>query len=313
MAEEILPKYRCTEQELYSIGELAIKNLEKNLPDFADYKAKYDAAFVANLRGLRDEAIDLPDVEQRNVDHQTLLNEMIKLGENCTGNMPKLMGYIEDAWPLDNPKPRNESAGYKLWKTAKAGDWEDMDGMNIAMKKFINQNNALLTAPGGMTAAFVTKVTNDATKFNDKYVLYKTARETNPKQQEKMKANNTFYDAMMAFMKEGVERVYPTDKAKQDLFTFKKLKFIVSPPGSASLKVTVMNANDTPAANAAVTIKAEDNPSITLNTDANGVAFFDKVDPATYAGSVVVNGVTTPFSKDVDTGKNSRIVIKLSL
>src|ERR1700755_469078 len=124
MAEEILPKYRCTEQELYSIGELAIDNLEECLPDFADYKAKYDAAFVGNLRGVRDAAIDLPDVEQRNVDHQTLLNEMIKLGENCTSNMPKLIGYIEDAWPLEDPKPRNESAGYKLWKTAKVGDWE---------------------------------------------------------------------------------------------------------------------------------------------------------------------------------------------
>lgn len=311
MAEEILPKYRCTEQELYSIGELAINNLETNLPDFAAYKVKYDAAFVTNLRALRDAAIALPDVEQRNVNHQTLLNAMIPLGEACTGNMPKLMGYIEDAWPGENPKPRNEAAGYKLWKTAKAGDWEDLDGMNKAMITFIADNTALLTAPGGMTVAFATKVTDDSTKFNEKYNLFKQARETNPAQQAKMKANNIFYDAIMAFMKEGVERVYPTDKAKQEMFTFKKLKFIVSPPGSASLKVTVMNANDTPAANAAVTIKAEGSPSITLNTDGNGVAFFDKVDPATYAGTVVVNGVTTPFSKDVDTGKNSRIVIKL--
>lgn len=307
---EVKAKYTCTESELYAITELAINNLEEDLPAFAAKKAKYTAPFVDNLRAVRQAAIDLPGEEQRNAVHETLGGKLPDLKENCRDNFNDLQGYIRDAWPDDNPKARYESAGMRHDQKIGKSNWEEVVALNEAMVKFITDNSALLLAPGGMPATFATKVGDDEKAFNDVYNPYMTARETGTATAAKITANNTLLETCMDFFKDGVDMVFKRDTEAQKRYTFTALKDKVSPPGSTSMSVTAKKADDSLwGAGISVTIKAEGKPALTAVTGENSVAVFKNIDPGKYAGTVTtVNGATT-FKKTADTGVDARITV----
>ncbi len=309
MALIIKAKYRCTQQELYAIGKLAIDNLEADLADFFAKNGMYVAAYVTMLRNLRQAAIDLPDEEQRNGVHQVLKGLLPALVEPIKDNFNDLKSGIRKAWPTENPTPRYEQAGLVNYTNIGTDNWEHVEGLCEKMDEFVTTNAAALITPGAgmMPAGFAAKVTSDWGAFTPVYDNFMSSRETGTATAAKLTADNAFYDAMMLFMKDGVESVYRKDAAKQDRYTFSVLKNMVSPPGSAGLDVTVINADDTVAINQEVTIKKEGAPALKVNTGANGVAPFDNVDPATYSG--LVKGIT--FVKDVNTGVRARITIKL--
>ena len=186
----------------------------------------------------------LPDEETRNATHQTLKSLLPGLTETCKDNFNDLKGYIRDGWPNENPTPRYEAAGLVEYNNIGKNNWENVKGMNDNMIEFIADNTAELTTPGGMPATFATKVDDDSTAFKDMYNPYLSSRETGTATAAKLKANNNLYDAVADFQKDGVEMVYRRDEAKQRRYMFSVLKDIVSPPGSASLKVTVKDALD---------------------------------------------------------------------
>ncbi len=94
MAREETPVYKCTQLELYSICETATSNLEANLAVFADYKTKYTAAFVADLKTARSAAMALPDMDVRDAISETLRVEMLPFAANCLKYFQYLKGYI---------------------------------------------------------------------------------------------------------------------------------------------------------------------------------------------------------------------------
>ena len=308
---EIRAKYACTQVELYAIAEMSIKNLETDLAVFAAKKAKYTAAFVTTLKGLRTTAMSLPDEEARNGVHQALKNLLPGLTDPCRDNFNDLKGYIRDAWPSENPVPRYEQAGLVRYNKIGENNWENVAGMNESMTQFVAANTALLTAPGGMVATFAAKVASDSTAFQTTYNSYLNSRETATASAEKVNANNVLYDALMSFMKDGIEMVYRTDEANKKRYVFAVLKDIVSPPGSASLKVTVRDALDIPVTDKEVVIKKEDFPPIMVKTDADGVAFFKSTDAGTYTGTIDNKGTKVTFKKDVNTGVDARVTVVL--
>lgn len=320
MAEEVKIAYKCTELELYAIAELAYNNLEGDLTAFTAVSTKYTAAFLTALRKTRTAAIALPDEEARNVEHEVLRNKMVKdLLPPVLDNFNFLKGYIKDAWPDENPEPRYESAGGKKYAKAAAKNWENVEGLNDSMKKFINAHTAKLTDPGGMPDTFAPKVILDDGNFSDSYELFLQARETSAARAEKVTANNLLYDEMMDVLEDGSERVYRNDAAKQKNYVFATLKDLVSPPGSASLRALVLREDDTPVEGASVTIRLKDAdlleivaPPITVVTDAEGVALFENADPGRYNGSATSGdgSVTVDFTKEIDTGVNARITVQ---
>jgi hypothetical protein len=107
-------------------------------------------------------------------------------------------------------------------------------------------------------------------------------------------------------------RVFPTDAEKLLQFNFHALKNIVAPPGSASLKVTVQKPDNSFVPNVPVTIQSLTGTPITVNTDADGVAAFDGIDPDPYRVTLnVATFIPVDEEKDVDTGVNARVVVKL--
>ena len=320
MAEEVNSNYNCTELELYAIAELGYNNLEGDLAAFAAKNTKYTADFLTALRQTRSDAMDLPDEEQRNVDHQVLRNKLVKdFLPPVLDNFNDLKGYIKYGWKNEDPDPRYEAAGGTKYATAARNNWENVVGLNDSMKKFIAGNGAILTTPGGMPDDFADKVTADATSFSDNYDLFMKARETGVARGEKVDANNLLHKELMNVLEDGAERVFRNDAARQKNYVFDTLKNIVSPPGSASLKALVLREDDTPVEGASVTIRIQGAetieiiaPPITVVTDAEGVALFESADPGRYDGSATSSDgtVTVTFTKEIDTGVKARITVQ---
>ncbi|HMR46249.1 MAG TPA: hypothetical protein PKC85_06065 [Bacteroidia bacterium] len=93
------------------------------------------------------------------------------------------------------------------------------------------------------------------------------------------------------------------------LFTFKAVKELVSPPGSASLKVTVKSASDgSPKVGLNLSIQAAGGAIFNGATDEAGVIVFKDIDPADYAVTISGEGLPAPitFNKEVNTGVQAR-------
>jgi len=317
MTEEVKAVYNTTELELYAIADLAYNNLQANLAVFAAKKPKYTPAYLAALRLTRTNAMALPDEEARNMNYQVLRNNLVdKFLPLVLDNFNDLKGYIKDAWPGEKPEPRYEAAGGTKYAKAAAKNWENVVGLNNSMQTFIAANNAILTTAGGMPASFVAKVDGDAISFTNAYGLFAAARETGVARAAKVIANNLLHSELMGVMEDGALMVFRNEEAKKKNFVFDTLKSIVSPPGSASLRIIVLRDDDTAVVGVAVKIKklltgklSEASPAITVLTDDKGVAMFEGADPGRYEGEVMVDEVKKFFTKEIDTGVKARKII----
>ena len=313
MATEIRPEYKCTQDELYSITETIIDNLAAELPAFAAYKGKYTVGFVSGLKTERDAAMALPSMDARDDGSETLRVEMLPFAQECLKSFQFLKGYIEDAFAKDLWGIKFDAAGFNKYRSAAKDNWEELVGMNTAMNAFIAANSVALLANANMPVGFAASMTAASADFGAKYALFKVARQTSVATNAKIDANNVLFRAVMAVCSDAQERVFMDDDVKKKLFTWKDVKFLVSPPGSASLKVTVMgDASNMPIGGAVVTIATEGSPAIVVNTDASGVALFEKIDPADYGVSVVAPSYVTVNSlKEVNTGVQARREFRL--
>lgn len=307
MAKPIIADYACTQQELYSISETVYKNLEKNLPAFAAYKTKYNAAFVTALRATRTAAMSLPDVETRNTVSETMRLELIPLGVACTNAFQTLKGYINDAFPEEQRSTKYDAAGQKKYTAATRENWEELNGMNEYMNAFIAANLTVLTTDGFMPAAFAANVTTATNAFALKYSDFKAARQTSALTADRISANNLLFKELMNICDEG-QRLYRADAEMKKLFVFGTVKDLVSPPGSASLKTIIKKSGDNSLiANAKVTIKTPDGVAMTAMSGGDGTALHENIDPGTYNCTIEAEGMPpVNFVKEVNTGTAAR-------
>jgi hypothetical protein len=309
MAREETPVYKCTQMELYSISETALTNLEANLPVFADFKTKYVASLVDSLRAERIAAMALPDMDMRDAVSETLRVEMLPFAANCIKYFQYLKGYIDDAFAEDLRMIKYKAAGLDEYEGARLNNWEDMVGMNLKMNAFIAANSALLTSAGFMPATFVANVTAATAGFDTKYAEFKVARQTSENTAAKIKANNALYKNMMDFMADGQMLFSGRDEMKK-LFTFSVLKSLVSPPGSASLKVTVKNADTTPIVGVGVKLQLVDGEGEVINgfSDANGEVLYSSIDAGVYTVTVDLDPLQI-YTKEVNSGVDARLEV----
>ena len=262
MAETVVPIYSETQQEVYSLAQTVADNLEANLVKFSDYKSLYDDAYIKAYRQKRTDAMALDDVDQRDDNFQTLRIGLKKIVKNCTDNFQLLKGYINSAFEKDLQEIKYESAGGKYYLRATEENWENAAGLNNDMVKFIVDNAGVLGGGGSMPLAFATKVNADANEFTAQYGLFKAARQTSAARATKINANNDLDEQTRFICDEGRMRVFIKDADKAKEFTRSDLMFIISPPGSASFKVTTKNVlTNEVIANADITINLPKTPT----------------------------------------------------
>jgi hypothetical protein len=323
MEEEITADYICTQLELYAILRMCYGQALKvdDLAALAAHKAKYTTAllngYVANVQT----AEDLPGEEQINESSETLRIDTGKQADVTLENYRKLKTYITDAYEKPYHKAKLEAAGSTLYPKAQNENWEQVKGLNTAMKNFIIANETELTANNNMPATFNAKVAADGDDFLTKYNAFMEARKTSLKTAVKIKANNDIYAECMGLMADG-KVVFEKNPEKRKYYVFETLKDMVSPPGSASLEVELQYADFTPAVGYIIKIQSEGKPAMSmptiLDTETRGgraIANFADIDPNPYDWAVYAKeGDRTPVAtgrKDVNTGVNAKLKIVL--
>lgn len=315
MADEVRAEYPCTTQELYSVGNTIYDNVLSNLPAFTLLKAKWTIPYVNGLRLKITNSMALPDEEMRNSIFQTLGVELEKLELKCCENFQDLKNYIDDSYEGSLHKIKYDAAGAPKYEAARAGNHERTVGLNADMIAFIAAESATLLVnldgDPNMPAGFQAQVVADSAAFDLKYAAFKVARQTTLDTNKKIKANNDCFKDIMSACDDGMrvaaKSVDPAGMGK--LFTFKTVKDLVSPPGSASLKITVKLAVDgSPLPNVDVTIQAAGGAILNRTTDATGVVLFENIDPADYNVMISGTGIPAPinFIKEVNTGVQAR-------
>ncbi|MEP7168413.1 MAG: carboxypeptidase-like regulatory domain-containing protein [Bacteroidota bacterium] len=315
MADEVRAEYPCTGQELYSIGNTIYDNVKANLAPFTALKAKYTDAYVDGLKLNITNAKALPDEEMRNSIFQTLGVELKVLEEKCCENFQDLKNYIDDSYEDNLHKIKYDAAGAPKYEAAKAGNHERVAGLNADMIAFIAAESATLLVnldgDPNMPVGFEAMVIADSGKFDTKYAAFKLARQTTLDTNKKTKANNDCFKEIMSTCDDGIRVAAKSADVSgmTKLFTFKTVKDLVSPPGSASLKITLKLAVDGSfIVGADVSVQAAGGAVLKGVTDVNGVVLFDKIDPADYNVTISGTGIPAPitFIKEVNTGVQAR-------
>ena len=227
--------YNASQAELYAICGIGWDSFEENLADFTAFKTFYDAAFLATRRAEIDAAKVLPDDQARGAASETFRIQMQTAADAAALKWKALSAYIKSAFPGDIAKPQLEAAGKDYYTTALNGDWEDLELMLTAGQTFITNNNAILTAPGGMPLGFPVDYDADFAAFSDLYTQFEDAQlDSVEGTDEKISANNDVYDALMSMFDDG-QIIYDDIPAKRERFIFANVKALVTPPkGSGS-------------------------------------------------------------------------------
>ncbi len=308
------PKYPLTQQELYSIADTMYDSLEEpaNLAAFQAKKpGKYTPVFIAQLRANKKTAFTMPDDDQRNSIHETFKVELTGLADTCCNNFQDLKGYIHDGFPSDQWTIKYDEAGMTVYTSASHNNWENVVALNKKANDFIAAYPTQLTA-GFMPAGFAMQVSDDAGKFDLKYAAFKSSRQTGTGTGAKITADNVVYTDLQNLQNDA-HIVFRTDAEALKEFMIASVKNIVSPPGSASLGIDLIEeGTNLPVDKAVITIQSATGKAMTLTTDATGKVDFHKINPDNY--KVKIQPVGKPeinLVKEVNTGVSARLKVTI--
>ncbi len=300
--------YDCTQQELYSIADTMYGNIPTDLADFLLHKPlKYVPLFLSDIAARRTTAMGMKDDTQTSSVHETLKQELTDMRVICTDNFGKLKSYIVDGFPENVHKTKFDEAGQLLMGASLKNNWEKVVDLNKKVKDFIAAYPTELDA-GFMPVGFAGDVNTAITNYDLKYSAFKNARQTGTATGGKIKANN-LVDKDMKSIQSDAFVIFKYDAEKLKRYTITVIKSIVSPPGSASLKITCKQAvTNVLMVGLDITIKSKDGIAQTGVTDATGVLVFDNIDPADYTVTVkVVGHPDMVIAKEVNTGTAARL------
>ncbi|MBI4931092.1 MAG: hypothetical protein HY841_10040 [Bacteroidetes bacterium] len=236
------PEYSCTQQELYQICLLIWFSYLENVADFAAENTNYDVAFGnANIAAVK-AAKAMPDFQQRDEASETLGVELKEGADECLIKWQSLEGYIKKGFKEKLWKTKLEGAGSTHYEKAGENNWEEVSALMEAGKKFIADNGATLTSPGGMPSGFAgaTGLFETArTTFDGLFEQFKDAQQDNEEQGDaKVKANNAL-DKAVALLDEDGQKIYRKNGAKRERFTFSSVKELVSGAGASTKTVVI--------------------------------------------------------------------------
>ena len=307
-------EYHLTQQELYSIADTIYDSLEvpANLLKFQAKKpGKYTPAFILGLRNNKTTAFNLPDDDQRNSIHETNKIELTELMLTCCGNFQDLKGYIHDGFPKAQWTVKYDEAGMTVYDQASHKNWEQVVALNKKVNDFIVAYPTQLAA-GFMPVTFGADCTAATTAYNLKYAAFKTSKETGTGTGAKLTADNVV-NTNLQDLQNDAHIVFRTDGEALKLFMIAEVKNIVSPPGSASLGIDLINAGtNIPEANAIITIQSATGRAITLTTNAEGKVDFPRLDPDNYRVNIQpVGKPAINLVKEVNTGVSARLKVTI--
>jgi hypothetical protein len=305
-----IPKYKCSQQELYEACKLLANNLAEHLDRFTAYKGKYNVAFVSNFKQMRIDARAIPDSDIRTADREVLRIELVELVKTQVYDAVNyLEGYIEEIYK--NPeirKVRKQEAGFAHYEAAMNDDWEEVNYLLEQGYTFIETHETeLLDGGNNMPATFKGQFETLKNDMDGKISIF-LGKKDNSKAGTavKTRANNDLYDVAVSICSDG-QIIFAREPEIKDQFVWQSILDVITPPGAAGLKVYVKNAvTFLPVVGALVKAQQEGEPARTLVTDEDGFGHFKSMVVTNYICNVTGPGLQElNFNVDIQTGVTS--------
>ena len=202
----ITSNYSCTQQELYTVCRQGWQSCSQHLADFAAFKAKYDAPYIAAALASVEAASTLPDYQARSAESEVLRIQLTQTNTACLAHWQKLKRYITDAFPAEILKPRLEEAGQLYYLKASQLNWDSTRGLLSMGSLVIQTHLADLTASLNMPPAFQATFDTDKAKFESQHQAFLDSEElTNQATEVKILANNQIHASIMSMFLDGQE------------------------------------------------------------------------------------------------------------
>ena len=283
-----LPKYKCSQDELYEVCRAGWQSYSDELASFTALKALYTAALATTRIAAIDAAEALPDDQARGADHEVKRVGLRNQATTCLNLWLQLDRYIDTAYTDKTiKKARREEAGSNDYADASSENWEKTKSLLLSGKNFIAAHTAELTAGSNMPAGFSATYNAARTAFLPLLTAFINSEQgTKTGTEAKVVANNAVYGDLINMFQDGsfIFKLVPDKKPK---FSFNGVLGLVSSPGAAGLHVLVSEAvSFNPLANASVSMQPAGQPAVVLQTGADGVCDFDSLAVGDYTLSV---------------------------
>lgn len=289
------PQFRCTQAELYAVARTGWNSYIENLAAFSATRGYYDTAFATTAINAIDAAEALPDDQARYAQVEVLRIELVQFADICLDRWQFLKRYISTSFPEPTQKARLEEAGFNRYPKASNYNWEELKLLNTQALNFIHTHNAALTAGNNMPAGFESDYTTDTQNYAVKYQSFLDEEELAYEATEaKTNANNKVYTDLMTMFKDGQE-IFKNNEPLRRQFTFETVLSLVSSPGTAGLRGTIIDAV-TGLPLVGVTVRAI-GTSYTATTDAAGKYSLTPMASGSYTIQATVVGYQD-FSSD---------------
>jgi len=302
-----VPKYDCTQAELYAITGIGWTSCSEHLTEFTNLKAFYTPAYILAKKAAIGSAKALPSFQSRTGPSEEARIALRAKGTECLVKWQALKRYIADAFSSELQKTKLENAGAGYYESASREDWEDLDVLMQEGSNFIALESAALQANDNMPATF-------EAEFNVLKVAYGLLYEDfkNKEQQGremttvKINANNALYEELMKMFKDGVH-IFRGDASIRERFVWAVVKELVSSSTGSDNEVTLSgiltdNVTGNPIAGATFVVGP-----YTFTTEGDG-SFLQKIEisePTTFnvtitAAGYVTESTTYQFTPGVD-------------
>lgn len=149
------PEYPCGQQEFYTIVETGWSNYALHLSKFENLSTKYTATTGTDQLAALASARAMPDEDSREEVHKTLRLQLKGLAAKCLIHWSDMGTYIRDGFPQEEYENKRVAAGYNYYYGAEHLDWDAVKGLMQNGLQFLNANEVVLTADGGMPATFI--------------------------------------------------------------------------------------------------------------------------------------------------------------
>jgi hypothetical protein len=306
--KKVNSKYPCKQAEFYEVCALILVSLREMLSFFTAFKPKYVSAFVDALEAKLNEAMALPDYDQRRGTQIIRRELVIELVKPMQVLLLSLKSYIRSAYANEAIRKAKETqAGFEKYESAMKYNWEALKDLLLKCKSFLADNEADLLANDNMPVGFKANFDAKADEIIAAIPDMLNTRENNEENtQIKIMANNALYDKIMDICEDG-NVVFHNDKQRYDQFVFAQVLQIVTPPGAASMRGVIKDMVTSVGLDGAmVIIKSEDVPEVTAVADSNGKYKFGNLPVGKYKGVVRKDGYQAyDFEVMIKTGETN--------
>jgi len=219
-------EYRCSQSDLYTVCETIANTQTANSSAFENYSNLYGPTTGSDLLSAIANARALPGEAGRSAEHMVLRRELRELGTEGLALFQRLMSYIRDGFPAADYDTMLSAAGHGNYEAAQNENWDAERTMLDDATTFIGTYAAELTG-GGMPAAFETTFSDLKTDFGTKHNAFLQAEEAvKHETDKKVMANNKIYAETIRICEDG-KRIFRTDGATREEFTFEKVLELV--------------------------------------------------------------------------------------